>query len=322
MLTTLNIQNFKALRHLKIEKLAKVNLFVGEGNTGKTSVLEAIQCLPRKSEKSHANMKSWFRNLNAESQPVEWMRWLPHNQEMGEGIQVSATASDGLTLHAIICQKEACSLSGHSFVIEDSNGLAVSWNLPLGHEKLLKISHAATTSRNPSELAKAFDQWTPDIGYEDRFVAFVQGIEPTIKALRSKEHTGVRMLYASIGLPELIPLPLLGEGFNRLIEIFGAIIGEGAQIVLIDEIENGLHWKAHTKVWEGIRAVVATQDVQIFATTHSVECIDSAVEVFKGPPLDDLAVHRLERRGDGEIHCVTMDEQMLERMLERGWEVR
>ena len=129
------------------------------------------------------------------------------------------------------------------------------------------------------------------------------------------------MLYASVGLPELIPLPLLGEGLNRLIEIYGAIIGEGANIVLIDEIENGLHWKALPKVWQGIKAVVDVEDVQIFATTHSLECIEAASEIFKGPP-DDFAVHRLERRDDGEIHCITMDEETLGRMLERGWEVR
>jgi hypothetical protein len=297
-------------------------LFVGEGNTGKTSVLEAIQCLPRRGDKHIANIKSWFRNLNTKDQPFEWIRWLPHNQEIGEGIQVYVTTTDGSLLKALICKKEANSLVGYAFQIEDADSLAVSWNLPLGHGKLLNISHAATASRTPSELAKAFDQWTPEIRYEDRFVTFVQGIEPTIKALRPKEHTGVRMLYASIGLPELIPLPLLGEGLNRLIEIYGAIIGEGADIVLIDEIENGLHWKAHAKVWEGIRAVVSAEDVQIFATTHSLECIHAAVEVFKGPPLDDLAVHRLERHEDGEIYCVTMDEETLERMIDRGWEVR
>jgi hypothetical protein len=151
---------------------------------------------------------------------------------------------------------------------------------------------------------------------------FARAVDERIRYLRVKEHTGVRMLYASIGLPELIPLPLLGEGLNRLIEIYGAIIGEGANIVLIDEIENGLHWKAVPKVWQGIKAVVDTEDVQIFATTHSIECIEAAMEVFKGQPLDDLAVHRLERREDGEIHCVTLGEEELSRMLERGWEVR
>lgn len=136
------------------------------------------------------------------------------------------------------------------------------------------------------------------------------------------EHTGIRMLYADVRLPERIALPLLGEGFNRLVQIFGSIIGEDADLLLIDEIENGLHWSALPQIWTGIREAVNKEDVQIFATTHSRECIEAAVEVFKGEPKDDLAVHRLERRADGEIHCVTMGEDELERMLDRGWEVR
>ena len=136
------------------------------------------------------------------------------------------------------------------------------------------------------------------------------------------EHSGTRMLYADIGLPERIALPMLGEGFNRLVQIFGTIIGERADIVLIDEIENGLHWSALPQIWTGIRAAVTKEDVQIFATTHSLECITTAVEAFKGEPKNDLAVHRLERRDDGEIHCVTMNEDELQRMLDRGWEVR
>lgn len=136
------------------------------------------------------------------------------------------------------------------------------------------------------------------------------------------EHTGQRMLYADVRLPERIALPLLGEGFNRLVQIYGAIIGEGADIVLIDEIENGLHWSALPQIWTGIREAVNKEEVQIFATTHSLECISAAAAAFKGEPKNDLAVHRLERTDSGDIRCLTMNEDELERMLERDWEVR
>lgn len=130
------------------------------------------------------------------------------------------------------------------------------------------------------------------------------------------------MLYADIGLPERIALPLLGEGFNRLIEILGAMIGEDAQIVLIDEIENGIHWKAFPKMWGGIKKALELESAQVFATTHSIECISAAAETFASDPPGELAVHRLERTANGEIVAVTMHEDELNRMIERGWEVR
>lgn len=42
ILDSLEIYNFRAFRHLRIERLARVNLIVGENNIGKTSLLEAI----------------------------------------------------------------------------------------------------------------------------------------------------------------------------------------------------------------------------------------------------------------------------------------
>ncbi|GAB4048110.1 AAA family ATPase [Spirosoma litoris] len=48
MLRSLEIRNYRNLRHLTIEKLGRVNLLVGKNNTGKTSVLEAISILVHK----------------------------------------------------------------------------------------------------------------------------------------------------------------------------------------------------------------------------------------------------------------------------------
>lgn len=308
MLTSLEIENFKAFRYLKIEELAKVNLFVGEANTGKTTLLEGLARIafhhPAKREEQLRLLPMNAFNRPDDGAKTEVQRWLPSNLAVAQIPKISYRSTNG-----------------GSYYWPPDEGVLARAGSKAGIDAP-EVSVVPTTRLDPSVLARRFDHWTLREGDEDRFVNFAQAVDLRIKGLRPKEHTGVRMLYASIGLPELIPLPLLGEGLNRLIEIYGAIIGEGADIVLIDEIENGLHWNAHSKVWEGIRAVVAAEDVQIFATTHSLECITAAVEVFKGPPLDDLAVHRLERRKDGKIHCVTMDEVTLERMLERGWEVR
>lgn len=307
MITSLEIQNFKAFRHLTIGKLAKVNLFVGEGNSGKTTLLEGVSHIayhhpPARSDEIRLLPKDEFHKVSATALH-EMKRWdLSHLDESNTTL-ISCMDQEKRTFSWPPTRNELA-----------RSGAKAGLSAP-------RISLVPTFRLAPNDLARQFDLWTRRDGDEERFVAFAKSVDPRVKSLRPKEHTGVRMLYASIGLPELIPLPLLGEGLNRLIEIYGTIIGEGADIVLIDEIENGLHWKALPKVWQGIRAVVDAEDVQIFATTHSIECIEAASETFKGPP-DDFAVHRLERRDDGDIHCVTIGEVELTGMLEHGWEVR
>ena len=42
MLRKFSVRNFRCLRELDIEPLARVNLIVGENNVGKTALLEAL----------------------------------------------------------------------------------------------------------------------------------------------------------------------------------------------------------------------------------------------------------------------------------------
>jgi AAA15 family ATPase/GTPase len=94
-----------------------------------------------------------------------------------------------------------------------------------------------------------------------------------------------------------------------------------AQVLLIDEIENGLYYGSLAQIWKGIAALAAAENIQVFATTHSRECILAAHETFKAMPDYDFALHRLQIvKGQPEV--VTHDQQMLEVALQAGMEVR
>jgi hypothetical protein len=315
MLTSLEIENFKCFRQLKINPLAKVNLFVGTSNSGKTAVIEAVSMLPQ----SEGFKLPEFRDSSYRSgQSADFIRWLFHDLRDETPILISGQRQDGPQ----ITQISSIGV-GRSFATRMTSlpgNREARWHPPQGWMK--RIRSLGTDKRAATELAKDFDAWTRRTENEDRFVEFLKRVEPRLRRLRPFEIEGRRVLYADVGLPERIPLPFLGEGFNRLVQIYGAIIGEDADVLLIDEIENGLHWSALPQIWTGIREAVSKEEVQIFATTHSLECIAAAAEAFKGEPKNDLAVHRLERMENGDIQCVTMNEDELERMLERDWEVR
>jgi AAA15 family ATPase/GTPase len=57
--------------------------------------------------------------------------------------------------------------------------------------------------------------------------------------------------------------------------------------LLIDEIENGLHYTVHDEFWEMLFKLAVAYDIQIFAATHSREMIEafnriSQKDTFKG----------------------------------------
>jgi len=78
--------------------------------------------------------------------------------------------------------------------------------------------------------------------------------------------------------------------------------------LLIDEIENGLHHSVMQTVWKGLAVAAREGGVQIFATTHSWECILAASAAI--PDGDDFQVIRLDRIGD-DVKPVTINQRMV-----------
>src|SRR5207237_5063953 len=108
---------------------------------------------------------------------------------------------------------------------------------------------------------------------------------------------GPVMMYCDIGVKRRIPMSQMGEGMTRLLSLVLEITNASDGIVLIDEIENGLHHSVLTKVWKAIAVAARRSDTQIFATTHSWECIKSAHEAFLESEFYDLRLHRIDRIG-------------------------
>src|ERR1039458_10688982 len=93
------------------------------------------------------------------------------------------------------------------------------------------------------------------------------------------------------------------------------------KVLLIDEIENGLYYESMPEIWKGIAALAASEDIQVFATTQSRECIVAAHDALSKMPAYDFALHRLQRV-KGRIEAVTHDRQMLDVAIKSGMEVR
>ena len=152
----------------------------------------------------------------------------------------------------------------------------------------------------------------------DRVLEALRIIEPRLESIEEISSNGVPMIWGDIGFDELVPLSAMGEGLARVARLFIALIHIQGGIVMVDEIENGLHHSVVPKVWEAIDEMSQEYAVQVFATTHSYECVESAYEALgdKG-----FVLHRLEAKDSGN-RCVTYTPGAVRGAIRHNLEVR
>jgi predicted ATPase len=146
-------------------------------------------------------------------------------------------------------------------------------------------------------------------------------VEPRLQKLRYSKITSQPLVYAHLGFQHFLPATQMGQGFSRLLTLFCEMMVSEAKVLLIDEIENGLHYSVLAEFWKGIGALAEAEDIQVFATTHSWGCIVAAHEAFAAGKDYDFALHRLQRV-KGQVEAVTYDCEMLETSLRTELEVR
>jgi AAA15 family ATPase/GTPase len=105
------------------------------------------------------------------------------------------------------------------------------------------------------------------------------------------------------------------------VHLFSELLVSDAQLALVDEIENGIHYSALPTLFQGIKAVAQDRQVQTLMTTHSWDALRAAAEVFKDTP-ELFQVIRLERTPDDNVQAVIIDSDELRELIARGYEVR
>ncbi len=164
-----------------------------------------------------------------------------------------------------------------------------------------------------SELDKAGDA--------SPFVAAIREQFSDVETVSIQFEGGQPLLHARfLGQRQQRPLELLSGGLARLSAILLAVARPTARLVLIDDIESGLHYRRFALVWRQIRDFATRADTQVFATTHSLEALDAAADAMADHP-NDFALLRAARTSEG---CVVGLLPGLEarQLLRSGLEVR
>jgi len=196
-------------------------------------------------------------------------------------------------------------------------------------------------SRNAHETALQWDRLALTDG-EKRVLDALTGIEPRVEALSfvaaPRYECGRIAKVRLAGSPKPIPLASLGDGIVRMFQIAVAMqyaaTPAGAEspsklpptvfpMLLIDEVEAGIHYSLHADLWRFIFKAAKMLEVQVFATTHSWDCVKGFSEALKDAGSEDGLLIRLEKaEGRSETGAVIIDRDDLPIVVRESIEVR
>lgn len=161
--------------------------------------------------------------------------------------------------------------------------------------------------------------------FEESVIDALHIIAPEVRRvsfLGNKETSDRRVPVARVDeLAEPIPVRSMGEGMNRILGLALAIVNAKNGILLIDEIESGLHYSVQKDIWRLLFAIAHRLDVQVFATTHGWDCVEAFQQAAREDSKDDGFLIRLERK-DGTIGVTLFDERKLTIATKEQIEVR
>ncbi len=296
ILDSLAIENFKAFKRLTIDRLGRVNLIVGKNNVGKTCLLEAL----------------WFQVTHGDTETQKQILQLRH-----EFVETEKLISQ--TKNFIYGREEATSLKDRPIKI---NTLTFPSGSPSA--KQIPCLFIPTIRFTPKQIKELWlpIELTPS---EDYILQALQIIEPKVLriSLREKEQDWLPIVRLSGG-KEPVFLSSLGEGVNHLFYFALALANVENGILLIDEIENGLHYSIQPQVWQFIFEMAQRLNVQVFATTHSWDCIEAFQQVVQEcPEPENLLISLWEVKGKaGEVVGVLADKEKLKVIVQAHIEVR
>lgn len=362
MLRSLKIENFRCFQNFELQQLGQLNLLVGTNNSGKTSILEAIQILY-----SQANLEPlrklmtirgeyFWREENPSLKHIELdVRHLFYGHKIDEGSSFSISGKKDNNLKYItvfVGNTEKLNADNLSPELRELNELFLDIKcseeerkidpLPLSLQKgfpgsYIRYTHylehplAATQfvrsfSLTHDEMIDLFNDivLTPE---EALIIEALQTIEPSIERIAvvnqtkiyNGSHTGFVVRLANSD--QRIPIGSMGDGIWRILGLTLAIVSARNGVLLVDEIDTGLHFSAMNDMWKLIWKTAKKLNVQVFATTHNSDCWTSlaAIANTEHPSEEGITIHRIEK---GKTNSVVFTERQIVIAAERGIEVR
>lgn len=354
MLNSLSITNYRCFERYQMNKLTRVNLLVGRNNTGKSTLLEAIEFLAsggnpevlmrtaaqRGEEDASLRRETRFSALADISHFFFGHKIQPESQftvASDNGLPAVTVSIEPLTednrqpelfedsqntppMFTLRIARAASAnpidllITENGTLLMDPRRPGARYTRPENNNRMVTclISPNSLLARS---MARQWNQVLTD-SREQEVIAALQLLEPDISEIvflpgeSPLRNPGAGILVGLAREKRRLPLGSLGDGIRRMLALAISLIQAKDGILLVDEIENGFHFSVMEDMWKLVIRTAVASNIQIFATTHSLDCVRGLAALLRRDPAleTEVSLQNIDRSlpqsipyGGGEI---------------------
>lgn len=344
MFKKIDIENFRGIKSLSVENLSRVNLFFGKNNSGKSTVLESafllsgmtnphllVLCNAVRGFKGIRDFSLFFHNLNtahpisiiSEGNSKVFSRRLKMemsaSQTYKQNLDDKSTtvAADNKPFQTLVLN---ASCDGkkykNEFILENASekeergkiGIFPFYNEPFVCKYIA-----------PKDTNFALDEVNDILKdkQEQNIVENLSLLDERITDFVLSQND----IMVDIGLKSRIPLNMMGDGTRKFFNLIVSLYKCKDGILLIDEIDNGLHFSAMENLWKTVLNLTKKYNVQVFATTHNMDSLKS-LNALLADRAEDVSFYKVLHTKNDETKLLYYPYEDFSVVLGNGNEVR
>ena len=365
-LTYFKVENFKRFDSLELTDIGQFNLIVGDKNVGKTSVLEALTFSENpamlfqtfhktlldkgifieptfiygqsgqieKVLKPEENFLKYI--LKSLKKPLVF-KFSPPNQKKTYTISLSHTDSKNIPSEDFKFSTDGFSHGMLFYFQSDKTYNEISINKLVWRDIYKFFTPEVPQLELPLlTVIKQIDKTLADSYFKiigtsrqanKNLVKNLKHLVPKIETIEARriDNTDHVMLGLE-GADEYQPVNIFGEGTIIFMNILLQVLKYRGKRLMIDEIDTGIHYSRMKNFLKTVFQVAKENDVQLFMTTHSLECQQAFAEVFEESDMaqyqEKVRQFTLVEKQDGQVAAITRNFDQLEFALQTDNETR
>lgn len=348
----LYIGSFRGIHDLYLDRLNPVNLIVGNNNSGKTSVLEAVELL-RLYDQGLLNILQTARQRDypfameySNSLYENVMCLFPQDTPIKK-IELSGTYSGREFSYRFHGEQKRMFVDSKERIHEIETdgfegGIIVSFgnyhsHKPVRFHRYVRLTDYSYTQSDglPIRYVSAFSHFRGNIvseivrneEYRKICVMMLKLFDQDISDILTLPADTGSGLVSYIRHEKLgnMPLSTYGDGIKRVLVLANEIARARGGILLIDEIETSIHKKYYDDIFQFVTKACMQYNVQLFVTTHSIEAVDGILHTQhyeESSAKDNISVITLRKEDGKTLSRIMPGAEVYRDREEFGFEVR